>query len=78
MQSISVHAEREYDVRFVDNWQTALTEIAQSHEKVLVIAPSELVAAFNLGAIQNPAVQVVSTPIGEAAKSPDYLDAFKI
>ena len=73
MQTISVQAEREYDVRFVENWQTAFTEIAQSHEKVLVIAPSELVAAFNLETLQSPAVQVVSTPIGESAKSPEYL-----
>ena len=39
MQTISVHAEREYDIRFVENWQIVFAEIAKSHAKVLVIAP---------------------------------------
>ena len=73
MQTISVHAEREYDIRFVENWQIAFAEIAKSHEKVLVIAPSELVAEFKLESLQSPNVKVVPTPIGESAKSPEYL-----
>ena len=73
MQTISVHAEREYDIRFVENWQIVFAEIAKSHAKVLVIAPSELVAAFKLESLQSPNVKVVPTPIGESAKSPEYL-----
>lgn len=73
MQTISVHAEREYVIRFVENWQIVFAEIAKSHAKVLVIAPSELVAAFKLESLQSPNVKVVSTPIGESAKSPEYL-----
>ena len=73
MQTISVHAEREYDIRFVENWQIVFAEIAKSHAKVLVIAPSELVAEFKLESLQSPNVKVVPTPIGESAKSPEYL-----
>ena len=73
MQTISVHAEREYDIRFVENWQLVFAEIAKSHAKVLVIAPSELVAEFKLESLQSPNVKVLSTPIGESAKSPEYL-----
>ena len=73
MQTISVHAEREYDIRFVENWQLVFAEIAKSHAKVLVIAPSELVAEFKLESLQSPNVKVVPTPIGESAKSPEYL-----
>ena len=73
MQTISVHAEREYDIRFVENWQIVFAEIAKSHAKVLVIAPSELVAEFKLESLQSPNVKVLSTPIGESAKSPEYL-----
>ena len=73
MQTISVHAEREYDIRFVENWQIVFAEIAKSHAKVLIIAPSELVAEFKLESLQSPNVKVVPTPIGESAKSPEYL-----
>ena len=73
MQTISVHAEREYDIRFVENWQIVFAEIAKSHAKVLVIAPSELVAEFKLESLQSPNVKVLPTPIGESAKSPEYL-----
>ena len=73
MKTISVHAEREYDIRFVENWPIVFAEIAKSHAKILVIAPSELVAEFKLESLQSPNVKVVPTPIGESAKSPEYL-----
>jgi 3-dehydroquinate synthase len=73
MQTIRVRAEREYDIRFVENWRTQLAEITKSHEKVLVIAPSELVSKFDLQSVEILGVQVIETPAGESAKSPEYL-----
>jgi len=73
MQTISVRAEREYDICFVENWRLQFAEIARSHEKVLVIAPSELVTKFDLQSLKSSGVQVIETPAGESAKSPEYL-----
>jgi 3-dehydroquinate synthase len=73
MKSINIKAERNYEVSFVDNWKKSFSEIAQSHAKVLVIAPSELVTSFDLESLKNRSVQVIATPSGEAAKSPEYL-----
>lgn len=73
MKSINIKAERDYEVTFVDGWMKSFSEIAHSHAKVLVIAPSELVIKFNLEALRTGSVQLVATPSGEAAKSPEYL-----
>jgi 3-dehydroquinate synthase len=73
MKSISIKAERDYEVTFVEDWKKSFSEIAQSHAKVLVIAPSELVTSFNLESLRSSSVQVIATPSGEAAKSPEYL-----
>jgi 3-dehydroquinate synthase len=73
MKSISIKAERDYEIAFVEDWKKKFSEIAQSHAKVLVIAPSELVTKFNLESLKTNFVQVVATPSGEAAKSPEYL-----
>ena len=73
MKSISIKAERDYEIAFVEDWKKKISEIAQSHAKVLVIAPSELVTKFNLESLRTNFVQVVATPSGEAAKSPEYL-----
>jgi len=73
MRSINIKAERDYEVKFVEDWRQSFAEVAGSHAKVLVIAPAELVAQFNLASIESTSVQVVATPNGEAAKSPEYL-----
>ena len=73
MQTISVRAEREYDICFVESWRLQFAEIAKSHEKVLVIAPSELVTKYDLRSLKSSGVQVIETPAGESAKSPEYL-----
>ncbi len=73
MKSIKIKAERDYEVTFVDDWKKSFSEIAHSHAKVLVIAPSELVTRFNLESLRSNSVQVVATPSGEVAKSPGYL-----
>jgi len=73
MKSINIKAERDYEVTFVDDWKKSFTEIARTHSKVLVITPSELVATFDLESLRSSSVQVIATPSGEAAKSPEYL-----
>ena len=65
MQTISVRAEREYDICFVENWRLQVAEIVRSHEKVLVIAPSELVTKFDLQSLKSSGVQLIETPAGE-------------
>ena len=65
MQTISVRAEREYDICFVESWRLQFAEIAKSHEKVLVIAPSELVTKYDLRSLKSSGVQVIETPAGE-------------
>ena len=73
MRTIKVKAEREYSVNFVKSWKNAFSDIAKSHDKVLVIAPAELVAKFDLKSLKSSGVELVETPAGEAAKSPEYL-----
>jgi len=73
MKTISIKAEREYEIEFVENWIESFAEIANSHGKVLVLAPEELVAKFDLQSLKSSSIQVISTPSGEAAKSPEYL-----
>jgi 3-dehydroquinate synthase len=73
MRTIKVKAEREYSVNFVKSWKNAFSDIAKSHDKVLVIAPAELVAKFDLKSLKSKGVELVETPAGEAAKSPEYL-----
>lgn len=73
MKSISIKAERDYEISFVEDWRQAFAELAKAHAKVLVIAPAELVDQFKLDSIKTDSVLVVATPSGEAAKSPEYL-----
>ena len=73
MRTINIKAEREYEIDFVESWMKAFSKIVESHAKVLVVAPIELVSKFNLESLKSSSVQVLSTPSGEAAKSPEYL-----
>jgi len=73
MKSISIKAERDYEINFVDDWRSSFAEVNKSHSKVLVIAPTELVDQFKLDSLNSTSVLVVATPSGEAAKSPEYL-----
>jgi 3-dehydroquinate synthase len=73
MKSISIKAERDYEINFLDDWRSSFSEINKSHSKVLVIAPTELVDQFKLDSLNSTSVLVVATPSGEAAKSPEYL-----
>ena len=73
MKAIKIKAEREYKVNFVDDWKQDISGIIKMHDKVLVIAPAELVTRFNLDSLKSDSVQVIATPNGEAAKSTEYL-----
>jgi 3-dehydroquinate synthase len=73
MRTIKVKAEREYSVNFVESWKNAFSDISKSHDKVLVIAPAELVSKFDLKSLKSLGIELVETPAGEAAKSPEYL-----
>jgi 3-dehydroquinate synthase len=73
MKSISIKAERDYEINFVDDWRSSFAEVNKSHSKILVIAPTELVDQFKLDSLNSTSVLVVATPSGEAAKSPEYL-----
>ena len=73
MKSIKVKAEHEYSVDFEASWSQAFSDITKTHDKVLVITPSELASSFNLNALNSARVKVIETPAGEAAKSPEYL-----
>ena len=73
MKSISIRAERDYEINFVDDWRSSFSEVNKSHTKVLVIAPTELVDQFKLDSLNSTSVLVVATPSGEAAKSPEHL-----
>ena len=73
MRTVKVKAERDYSVNFVENWKNAFSDISKLHDKVLVIAPSELVAKFDLNSLKSSGIELVETPVGEAAKSPEYL-----
>ena len=73
MNSIKVMAEHEYEINFVENWKSSFAEIVNSHSKVLVIAPAQLSAQFDLESLKSDSVLVHLTPSGEAAKSPDFL-----
>jgi 3-dehydroquinate synthase len=76
MKSISITAEREYSINFDRKWRDALVDITKAHEKTLLIAPVELVALLKIDTIAkglDSQIQIVSTPTGEAAKSPDFL-----
>ena len=73
MKSIKVKAEHEYSVDFEASWGQAFSDITKTHDKVLVITPSELASSFDLNALNSARVKVIETPAGEAAKSPEYL-----
>lgn len=76
MKAISISADREYPIRFDRKWQDAIVEIASEHEKLLLIVPVELVALLKIDSViegRSSKIQIVSTPSGEAAKSPEFL-----
>ena len=73
MSSIKVVAEREYLVHLDANWRDAVESIAGSHNKTLLMVPTELVDLFQMQALAKANLRIVEIPKGELAKSPEFL-----
>ena len=73
MSSIKVVAEREYLVHLDANWRKSVEAIAESHNKTLLMVPTELVDLFQMQALAKANLRIVEIPKGELAKSPEFL-----
>ena len=73
MSSIKVVAEREYLVHLDANWRDAVESIAGSHNKTLLMVPTELVDLFQVQALAMANLRIVEIPKGESAKSPEFI-----
>ena len=73
MTSIKVNAEKEYLVHLDSNWRKSVEAIAESHNKTLLMVPTELVDLFQMQALAKANLRIVEIPKGELAKSPEFL-----
>ena len=73
MSSIKVVAEREYLVHLDANWHKSVEAIAESHNKTLLMIPTELVELFQVQTLAKTSLKIVEIPKGESAKSPEFL-----
>ena len=73
MSSIKVVAEREYLVHLDANWRKSVEAIAESHNKTLLMVPTELVDLFQMQALAKANLRIVEIPKGELAKSPEFI-----
>jgi len=73
MKPIKIVADREYEIHFVQDWRKAVNDVISRHDKVILIAPQDLVGNYNLQSIESNTVKVIEVPNGEAAKSTDFL-----
>ena len=72
MKSISVKAEKNYQVKVGVEFATEIAEILMNHNKVLLIAPSSLLKKFNIKERKN--LSIFATPEGENQKTLTTLD----
>jgi 3-dehydroquinate synthase len=68
-----VVAESEYLVHLDANWRKSVEDIAESHNKTLLLVPKELAEQFQVEALAKANLRIVEIPTGESAKSPEYL-----
>ena len=73
MSSIKVVAEREYLVLLDANWRKSVEAIAESHNKTLLMVPTELVELFQVQTLAKTNLKIVEIPKGESAKSPEFI-----
>ena len=73
MKTIKIVAEKEYEISFDQGWRSAFSGIVRTHEKVLVIAPQELIDLFGISELASPMTKIVAIPSGESAKSTEVL-----
>ena len=67
MKSINIKAERNYQVQVGVDGLTAIKQICQEHNRVLLIAPNSLIKLFKLKETKN--LIIFATPEGESQKS---------
>ncbi len=73
MSSIKIVAEREYLVHLDANWRKSVEAIAESHNKTLLMIPTELVDLFQVQTLAKTNLKIVEIPKGESAKSPEFI-----
>jgi 3-dehydroquinate synthase len=73
VSSIKVVAEREYLVHLDANWRKSVEAIAESHNKTLLMIPTELVDLFQVQTLAKTNLKIVEIPKGESAKSPEFI-----
>jgi len=73
MTSIKVSAEREYLVHLDSRWRDAVATIADTHNKTMIMVPTELIEQFQINGLAEANLRIIETPEGESAKSPEFL-----
>jgi 3-dehydroquinate synthase len=73
VSSIKIVAEREYLVHLDANWRKSVEAIAESHNKTLLMIPTELVDLFQVQTLAKTNLKIVEIPKGESAKSPEFI-----
>jgi 3-dehydroquinate synthase len=73
MTSIKVTAEREYLVHLDSRWRDAVAAIADTHNKTMIMVPTELKEQFQISGLAEANLLIIEIPEGESAKSPEFL-----
>jgi len=73
MTSIKVSAEREYLVHLDSRWRDAVATIADTHNKTMIMVPTELIEQFQINGLAEANLRIIEIPEGESAKSPEFL-----
>lgn len=72
MKLIKVKAEHNYNVEIGVQYSSAIKQICNGHNKVLVLAPASLIKQYKLKESKN--LSLLSTPNGESQKNSKFLE----
>ena len=72
MKLIRVKAEHNYDVEIGVQYSSAIKQILNGHNKVLILAPASLIKQYKLKESKN--LFLLSTPNGESQKNSKFLE----
>jgi 3-dehydroquinate synthase len=72
MKLIRVKAEHNYDVEIGVQYSSAIKQILNGHNKVLILAPASLIKQYKLKESKN--LSLLSTPNGESQKNSKFLE----
>ena len=72
MKLIRVKAEHNYDVEIGVQYSSAIKQICNGHNKVLILAPASLIKQYKLKESKN--LSLLSTPNGESQKNSKFLE----